>query len=211
MLEAVNLQCTRGDRRLFSGIAFELQPGELLHLQGHNGSGKTTLMRALCGLVTPTEGEVRWQGRPIRGQRDEYHAELLYLGHKNGIKDDLTGVENLRTACRLAGNPINERQAWEVLERMGLRGHEDLPSRVLSQGQQKRVALARLLVSRARLWLLDEPFVGLDTAAVALLQEVIREHVAGGGLVVLTTHQEVELTSGKVKRLKLGWKRDGDV
>ncbi|HHH13131.1 MAG TPA: ATP-binding cassette domain-containing protein, partial [Thiolapillus brandeum] len=115
MLEVVNLQCTRGDRRLFSGIAFELAPGELLHLHGHNGSGKTTLMRALCGLVTPTEGEVRWKGEPIRRQRDEFHAELLYLGHKNGIKDDLTGVENLRTACRLAGIAVSEKEAWEVL------------------------------------------------------------------------------------------------
>jgi len=211
MLEVVNLQCTRGDRRLFSGIAFELAPGELLHLHGHNGSGKTTLMRALCGLVTPTEGEVRWKGEPIRRQRDGFHAELLYLGHKNGIKDDLTGVENLRTACRLAGISISEKEAWEVLERMGLRGHEDLPSRVLSQGQQKRVALARLLVSRAPLWLLDEPFVGLDAAAVELLQSVIRGHVEKGGMVVLTTHQEVALTSGRVKRLRLGWKRDGDV
>ena len=211
MLEVVNLQCTRGDRRLFSGIAFELAPGELLHLHGHNGSGKTTLMRTLCGLVTPTEGEVRWRGRPIARQRDEFNGELLYLGHKNGIKDDLTGVENLLVACRLAGGTITEEEAWQVLERMGLRGHEDLPARVLSQGQQKRVALARLLVSRAKLWLLDEPFVGLDVAAVALLQGVIRDHVAAGGLVVLTTHQEVELTSGKVKRLRLGWKRDGDV
>ncbi len=211
MLEVVNLQCTRGDRRLFSGIAFELAPGELLHLHGHNGSGKTTLMRALCGLVTPTEGEVRWKGEPIRRQRDEFHAELLYLGHKNGIKDDLTGVENLRTACRLAGIAVSEKEAWEVLERMGLRGHEDLPSRVLSQGQQKRVALARLLVSRAPLWLLDEPFVGLDAAAVELLQSVIRGHVENGGMVVLTTHQEVALTSGRVKRLRLGWKKDGDV
>jgi len=211
MLEVVNLQCTRGDRRLFSGIAFELAPGELLHLHGHNGSGKTTLMRTLCGLVTPTEGEVRWKGEPIRRQRDEFHAELLYLGHKNGIKDDLTGVENLRTACRLAGVAISEKEAWEVLERMGLRGHEDLPSRVLSQGQQKRVALARLLVSEAPLWLLDEPFVGLDAAAVELLQSVIRGHVENGGMVVLTTHQEVALTSGRVKRLRLGWKKDGDV
>jgi len=211
MLEVVNLQCTRGDRRLFSGIAFELAAGELLHLHGHNGSGKTTLMRALCGLVTPTEGEVRWKGEPIRRQRDEFHAELLYLGHKNGIKDDLTGVENLRTACRLAGIAVSEKEAWEVLERMGLRGHEDLPSRVLSQGQQKRVALARLLVSRAPLWLLDEPFVGLDAAAVELLQSVIRGHVEKGGMVVLTTHQEVALTSGRVKRLRLGWKKDGDV
>lgn len=211
MLEVVNLQCTRGDRQLFSGIAFELGPGELLHLHGHNGSGKTTLMRALCGLVTPTEGEVRWKGEAIGRQRDEFNAELLYLGHKNGIKDDLTGVENLLVACRLVGLEVDENQAWEVLERMGLRGHEDLPARVLSQGQQKRVALSRLLLSQAKLWLLDEPFVGLDLAAVELLQSVIRDHVADGGMVVLTTHQEVALTSGKVKKLRLGWKKDGDV
>jgi heme exporter protein A len=211
MLEVDDLQCTRGDRHLFSGVGFSLSEGELLHLYGHNGSGKTTLLRTLCGLVAPTEGEVLWKGEAIRRQRDEYAAELLYLGHKNGLKDDLTGIENLLVACRMAGLKIDETAAWEVLERMGLRGHEDLPARVLSQGQQKRVALARLLLSRAPLWILDEPFVGLDVAAVALLEKVIADHVAGGGLVVLTTHQEVALTSGKVKKLRLGWKEDGHV
>ncbi|WP_456416876.1 cytochrome c biogenesis heme-transporting ATPase CcmA [Thiolapillus sp.] len=211
MLEVVDLQCTRGDRCLFSGIGFAVGEGELLYLYGHNGSGKTTLMRTLCGLVAPTQGEVRWKDQPIRKQRDEYAAELLYLGHKNGLKDDLTGVENLLFACRLAGVPVKEEQAWKMLEQMGLRGHEDLPARVLSQGQQKRVALARLLLSEAPLWILDEPFVGLDVAAVALLENVLAEHVARGGMVVLTTHQEVALTSGKVKKLRLGWKEDGCV
>ncbi|WP_457675675.1 cytochrome c biogenesis heme-transporting ATPase CcmA [Thiolapillus sp.] len=211
MLEVHNLQCTRGDRHLFSGVGFTLSEGELLHLHGHNGSGKTTLMRTLCGLVAPTEGEVRWKGEPISRQRDEYAAELLYLGHKNGLKDDLTGIENLLVACRLSGMRVKEAQAWDVLERMGLRGHEDLPARVLSQGQQKRVALARLMLNKAPLWILDEPFVGLDVAAVALLEEVVASHVAAGGLVVLTTHQEVALTSGKVKKLRLGWKEDGCV
>ncbi|WP_456415574.1 cytochrome c biogenesis heme-transporting ATPase CcmA [Thiolapillus sp.] len=211
MLEVVDLQCTRGDRCLFSGIGFTVGEGELLYLYGHNGSGKTTLMRTLCGLVAPTQGEVRWKDQPIRKQRDEYAAELLYLGHKNGLKDDLTGVENLLFACRLAGVPVKEEQAWKMLEQMGLRGHEDLPARVLSQGQQKRVALARLLLSEAPLWILDEPFVGLDVAAVALLENVLAEHVARGGMVVLTTHQEVALTSGKVKKLRLGWKEDGCV
>ncbi len=211
MLEVIKLQCTRGDRRLFSDVGFVLQAGELLHLYGHNGSGKTTLMRTLCGLIAPTAGEVRWKGEAIRRQRDEYAADLLYLGHKNGLKDDLTGVENLRVACRLSGLHPTENQAWEVLERMGLRGHEDLPARVLSQGQQKRVALARLLLSKAPLWVLDEPFVGLDAAAVGLLESVVTEHVANGGMVVLTTHQEVALTSGKIKKLRLGWKEDGRV
>ena len=209
MLEVINLQCTRGDRRLFSGVGFTLCKGELLHLYGHNGSGKTTLMRTLCGLVAPTEGEVCWNAVSIRKQRDEYAAELLYLGHKNGLKDDLTGVENLLVACRLSGISVTENQAWDVLEQMGLRGHEDLPARVLSQGQQKRVALARLLMSEAPLWILDEPFVGLDVAAVALLEQVLANHVAKGGMVILTTHQEVALTSGKIKKLRLGWKEDG--
>lgn len=211
MLEVVNLQCTRGDRRLFSGIGFDLEPGQLLHLYGHNGSGKTTLMRTVCGLIAPTEGEVRWAGGNIRSQREEFHAQLVYLGHKNGIKDDLTGVENLLVSCRLDGLKVSADQAWDALERMGLRGHEDLPARVLSQGQHKRVALARLLLNRAPLWVLDEPFVALDAAAVSFLQDVVRDHVADGGMVILTTHQEVELTSGEVKKLRLGWKADGDV
>lgn len=211
MLEVVDLECVRGDRRLFSGLGFRLEAGELLHLQGHNGSGKTTLMRMICGLIAPAAGEVRWRGEDIRRQREAYHRELVYAGHKSAIKGDLTGVENLRIACRLAGVPVTEKAAWAALERMGLRGHEDLPSRVLSQGQKKRVALARLLLNRAPLWVLDEPFTALDRAAVAFLEQVIREHLAEGGLVVLTTHQAVPLTEGRVKTLKLGWKREGDV
>jgi len=211
MLEVTDLECQRGDRRLFSGVSFQLGKCELLHLYGHNGSGKTTLMRTVCGLITPTDGSIRWAGENIRKQRDEFAAEIIYLGHKNGIKDDLTGVENLLVACKLDGITVSRKQAWDALERMGLRGHEDMPARVLSQGQQKRVALSRLLLTRAPLWILDEPFVGLDVAAVDLLQSVIREHVEQGGMVILTTHQEVELTSGKVKKLRLGWKRDGDV
>jgi len=211
MLEVIDLECQRGDRSLFNNISFELGRSELLHLYGHNGSGKTTLMRTVCGLISPNEGSIRWSGENIRRQRDEYAAELVYLGHKNGIKDDLTGVENLLVACKLDGISVSRQQAWDALERMGLRGHEDLPARVLSQGQQKRVALSRLLLTRAPLWILDEPFVGLDVAAVDLLQAVIRQHVEQDGMVMLTTHQEVELTSGRVKKLRLGWKRDGDV
>ena len=211
MLEARQLECTRGDRRLFTGLEFSLGDGELLYLHGHNGSGKTTLLRTVCGLIVPSAGEVRWRGKPIRRQRDEFAAEVVYIGHKNGIKDDLTAIENLRVAAALDGLSLDSAQAVEALARLGLRGHDDLPTRVLSQGQKRRVALARLLVSTAPLWILDEPFTALDTAAVTLLQEVIREHVAAGGMVMLTTHQEVALTSGEVKRLKLGWKLDGDV
>lgn len=211
MLEALDLECTRGDRRLFKHLAFMLERGELLHLHGHNGSGKTTLMRTVCGLIAPSAGEIRWQGKNIRKQREEFSRDLVYIGHKDAIKADLTGTENLRTACQLDGNPITEQQAWDALERMGLRGHEDLPARVLSQGQKKRVALARLLLNRSPLWILDEPFIALDKAAVALLESLIQEHLKQGGMVMITTHQDVPLTTGQVKQLQLGWKREGDV
>ena len=129
----------------------------------------------------------------------------MYLGHKNAIKDDLSAAENLVISSRLDGNAISQAQAWQALEKIGLRGMEDLPVKVLSQGQRKRVALSRLLVTDTRLWILDEPFVALDKAAVALLQDVIRQHLDSGGMAILTTHQEVALTSGEPKTLQLGW------
>jgi heme exporter protein A len=211
MLEVSNLECQRGDRRLFTGLSFSLDKGELLHLHGHNGSGKTTLLRTLCGLILPTEGEVCWDGQNIRKLREEFTRDVVYIGHKNGIKDDLTGLENLRIASALDGVPISEQQAWDALEQIGLRGHEDLPTKVLSQGQKRRVAMARLLVNRCRIWVLDEPFTALDKAAVEMLQSVIRAHVDDGGMVILTTHQEVSLTEGQVKQLQLGWKKEGAV
>ncbi|HEC27410.1 MAG TPA: cytochrome c biogenesis heme-transporting ATPase CcmA [Gammaproteobacteria bacterium] len=211
MLEVTNLECIRGDRTLFSGLEFSLESGELLHLQGHNGSGKTSLLRMLCGLIAPTQGSVHWKGNNIRRQRDEFAADMLFLGHLNGIKADLTAVENLRILCQLNGLDISDENLWQVLEKMGLYGHEDLPVRVLSQGQKRRVTLARLLLSKVPLWLLDEPFTSLDKAAVDFLQTVIAEHLEDGGMVMLTTHQEVALTTGEVRQLRLGWKRDGDV
>jgi heme exporter protein A len=211
MLEVVELECVRGDRRLISGLNFSLRQGELMHLHGHNGSGKTTLMRTICGLIKQNGGEILWNGESSRKLGEEFTSELTYIGHKNGIKDDLNGVENLWLNCRLAGVPIERELAWEVLERMGLRGHEELPTRVLSQGQKRRVTLARLLLSKAPLWILDEPFTALDMAAVDFLQSIISQHVERGGMVVLTTHQEVSLTRGKVRQLRLGWKEDGNV
>ncbi len=208
MLEVQGLGAVRGDRRLFAGLNFSLDGGELLYVHGPNGSGKTTLLRMLCGLVMPAEGEVRWRGETIRRQGDEYRRELLYLGHTVALKDDLTGLENLRIAAALHGAAVDETQAGEALAALGLAGFEDLPVRVLSQGQKRRVALARLQLSLqlrwACLWILDEPFTALDRAAIGVLEAVLAAHLAGGGIVVLTTHQEVALTAGVSKEIAMG-------
>lgn len=203
-IKVQDLACVRDERVLFENLNFELLQGEVLFIEGRNGSGKTTLLRTLCGLFTPSEGEVYWCGESIRTLAEEYTRDLVYIGHRPGIKEDLTGVENLRIASILDGIELDEDAAWNALERMGLAGHEDLPVRVLSAGQKRRVALARLLVSNARLWILDEPFTALDKAAVGFLQSVIHEHLDRGGMVMLTTHQEITLTDGEVKRLHLG-------
>ncbi|MCG6859806.1 MAG: cytochrome c biogenesis heme-transporting ATPase CcmA [Chromatiaceae bacterium] len=205
MLEVLGLACRRGDRQLFSGLSFDVEPGTLLHVRGRNGSGKTTLLRALCGLFAPDAGEIRWNGEDSRRLGDDYHADLLYFGHLNGIKSDLTGIENLQISSVLDGDQVDDEQLWSALEQMGLAGFEDLPAKVLSQGQKKRVALARLLLSKAPLWILDEPFTALDLDAVDLLQTLIARHVVDrDGMVILTTHQEVSLTSGQIRRLHLG-------
>lgn len=208
MLQVAKLECRRGDRMLFSGLDFDVAPGTLLHVRGRNGSGKTTLLRTLCGLYTQDQGSVNWRGESIRALAEDYRRDLLYFGHLNGIKGDLTGVENLRLAATLAASQIGDKvdlaAVWAALARIGLAGFEDLPTRMLSQGQKKRVALARLILTRAPLWVLDEPFTALDVDAVDLLQGLIADHVAGGGLVVLTTHQAVPLTSGQARHLDLG-------
>lgn len=197
MLEVSALSCRRGDRRLFSELDFQLDAGQLLHLRGSNGSGKTTLLRALCGLLRPEAGHIRWRGESIERLAEDYYRELLYLGHLNGIKGDLTALENLRIATRLAGRGYPSGEIEAALTRIGLGGFADLPCRMLSQGQKKRVALARLLLNQAPLWILDEPFTALDVGAVALLDELLRAHVESGGLVVLTTHQALTLTIGQ--------------
>jgi heme exporter protein A len=203
MLKVNELECVRGDRLLFSQLSFTVTPGNLLHVQGANGSGKTTLLRAICGLLQPQVGTIYWHGKNIHSIRDEFYNDILYLGHLNGIKPDLTGIENLRISATLSGLAIKTSLLWEALQRMGLNGFEDLQTKVLSQGQKRRVALAKLLLSRAPLWILDEPFVGLDNTAVDLILKILANHLAHSGMIIITTHQDLFIQSGSVHCLKL--------
>ena len=204
MLKARGLTVWRGDRRLFSGLDVTLDGGELLYVRGHNGSGKTTLLRMLCGLILPEQGSIRWAGEDIRALGEDYHRQLFYFGHLNAIKEELSGLENLRMAAALAGRPVTEDEAIEALDRMGLEGFEDLPAKVLSQGQKRRVALARLLLTQARLWILDEPFTALDVVAIEHLRDTLQAHLAAQGLIVLTTHQRVDFEPARVRQLEMG-------
>lgn len=206
-LHAYQLACTRGERQLFSDIDFELHPGSALRVAGSNGSGKTSLLRMLCGLAFPAAGEVRWNGRNIRSVREEFGARLIYLGHANGVKDDLAAWENVVVAATLSGHPVTRAAACTALAQLGLARAADLPTRALSQGQRKRVALARLeLGLAAPLWILDEPFTALDKDAVAALCATLERHLAQGGMVIYTTHQEIELSAQRT--LHLGLNRD---
>ncbi|PWQ95830.1 cytochrome c biogenesis heme-transporting ATPase CcmA [Leucothrix pacifica] len=202
-LSVKQLQCSRGDLCLFQDLSLELQAGQLLRLEGKNGSGKTTLLRTLCGLFMADEGEILWRGESIRKTPEVYYRELFYLGHQNALKLDLNPLENLQVLSRLVGQNVSEEVIEIALAKMGLAGYEDVPVRKLSQGQKRRVALSRLLINEAPLWVLDEPFVALDVAAVELLQSIIVQHVQDGGMVILTTHQAVPLPETKMQRLSL--------
>ncbi|WP_123402234.1 cytochrome c biogenesis heme-transporting ATPase CcmA [Inmirania thermothiophila] len=203
MLEAEGLVFVREDRVLFEDLGFALHAGEALQVEGPNGSGKTTLLRVLCGLALPEEGEVRWRGTDIRRARSEYLAELAYIGHQHGVKGELTPRENLAVACALGGRRDGV-EADEALARMGLSGYEDVPCRTLSAGQRRRVALARLLLTPARLWILDEPFTALDRGGRRDIERLISQHLAQGGLAVFTTHHAVALDGAEARVVHLG-------
>ena len=188
---------------MFSDLSFSLSAGELMQVQGENGKGKTSLLRMLCGFIMPAAGEIRWRGQDIRELDEEYYAEMVYLGHLNAIKDELNALENLHISAGLAGCEVDDKQALAALRHMGLRGRETLPVKVLSQGQRRRVALARLLVTDAHLWILDEPLTALDVGAVGLMQELIGEHLAKDGMVIFTTHQPLEVAGVETRRLTL--------
>lgn len=199
MLEVCGLSCARGERLLFSDVSFSLNSGEWLHIQGENGAGKTSLMRLLVGLAHAEAGEISWKGQ--RAPSPEYRQDLLYMGHHGAVKEDLTPFENLKLGLALDGLPADETQVLHALRRLGLRGREDLPVRVLSAGQKRRVLLARLLTRPARLWVLDEAFNALDVAAVTLLGGLIGEHIEQGGMAVLTSHQPLPVPGGRTLTL----------
>ena len=203
MLEATGLECVRGECRLFAGIGFRLGGSEMLFVQGHNGSGKTSLLRMLCGLAPAAAGEIRWRGELIGKLGEDYRRELCYLGHQNAIKEELTPLENLLASARLADEALAEAAALAALEAFGLAGREHLPCRYLSQGQKRRVALSRLVHERRALWVLYEPYVALDPAAIELVARLIGAHLQRGGLVALTTHQAVDVDARVVRELRL--------
>ncbi len=197
-LSAHGLRCRRGGRRVFAGLSFELHPGEVLELRGANGSGKTSLLRLLAGLAQPTGGELHWQGRPLRPGDAGYASDMAYLGHLNGVSADLSALENLRFAQRLAGgmDPMDALQAW------GLAALAGQPARRLSQGQRRRLALARVWMGRRRLWLLDEPCAALDGAGERLFDTRLAEHLQAGGAAIVATHHALTVPAG-LRRLDL--------
>lgn len=201
MLTARGLTCVRGERPLFANLDLAVAAGEWLHVRGENGAGKTSLLRMLAGLSQPIAGEILWHGVPIKDEDGAYRNEMLYLGHLGGLKEDLTALENLAFAMKIDGASFTEDKAMAALHRMGLRGREDLPVRVLSAGQKRRAMLSRLLIRTAKLWILDEPFTALDATAVDLLAQLVEEHVVGGGMAVLTSHQMMPIPGAQVVQL----------
>ncbi|HEX7044638.1 MAG TPA: cytochrome c biogenesis heme-transporting ATPase CcmA [Burkholderiales bacterium] len=204
-LEILDLGCTRGDRPLFTGLREHVAGGELLHVAGSNGSGKTTLLRTLCGLSRPAAGEIRWRGTPVRALGDQYRAEIAYVGHKDGVQGELSAAENLEALSCGAGASATEmrRQIDAALERLGLAAYAPYPAKLLSQGQRRRLALARLLVQSKPLWVLDEPFTALDAASCRLVAALVSEHLAAGGIAVLSSHQAFDIAAATVKRVDL--------
>ncbi len=201
MLNAINLACSRGRHRLFAGLSFRLEPGQWLQVSGGNGAGKTSLLTIVAGLRDSDAGRVEWQGQPIAEQRERFHRDLLFVGHASGAKEEFSALENLRYSLALDGVVVEDAALRAALERLGLRGRERLPARVLSAGQRRRLVLARLLLRPARLWVLDEALTALDAEGVDVLGELLAEHLATGGMALLTSHQAVPLQGCREIRL----------
>jgi len=202
MLEVKNLLCERDERMLFSNLSFSIKAGEVVQIEGQNGSGKTTLLRILCGLNESFEGEIFWQQQAIDETRNEFYKDMLYVGHLSGVKSTLTAEENLAWMQQL-DPALDKVSIAQALKSVGLYGFEDVPCYTLSAGQQRRVGLARLYLSRAPLWILDEPFTALDKKGVAEKEALLAEHVLQGGSVILTTHHDLDVPGHSVRRINL--------
>ncbi|MDO9894199.1 cytochrome c biogenesis heme-transporting ATPase CcmA [Glaesserella parasuis] len=200
-LSLINIACERGETRLFEGCSLTISSGQWWQIEGHNGIGKTSLLRILAGLAVAVEGEVQWNGIKIQQQREQYYANLFYLGHHAGVKPELTTWENLRFFQKIQGLPLDDEALWNALGKVSLIGREDLPCSHLSAGQERRVALAKLWLTKATLWILDEPFTAIDKKGVAELIAHIEQHCEQGGMVIFTSHQTAE--SDKVQLLSL--------
>ncbi len=198
MLTISNISCVRGHKPLFAPVSFSLQDGQALHLEGDNGVGKTSLLRIICGLSPADSGEVLWNGVALNRQHPEvveaFRASLCYVGHNLSLKDELTPIENLLFDAQVTGRSLSSEKGMDALRKMGLNNRTHLPLRVLSQGQKRRTALARLSVTDAKLWVLDEPFVALDPQSLDYLRAILANHVQQGGLLLFSSHQLVELS-----------------
>ena len=201
VLQARALSCMRGERSLFSGLDLQVHAGECLHVRGENGVGKTSLLRLLTGLSKPESGEILWKQQAIHVESVQYHRDLLFLGHRDALKDDLTALENIQMYAAIDDVFLSQEQALSSLWRFGLRGRENLPVSCLSAGQKRRVLMARMATRQAKLWILDEPFNALDVNAIHALQDLITEHLGRGGLAVLTSHQNIDIPNMKVLEL----------
>jgi len=191
-ISAHSLTTEKQDRILFRDVTFSVQPGEILHIKGANGTGKTTLLRILCGLTLAESGEVHWGNQAIQRRRDDFHTQLSYVGHSDGVKLDLTVAENLHIAAVLAQSKreTHTMDLVAIARQVGLDKHLDAYAHALSAGQRRRLALARCLFQNCSVWILDEPFTSLDTQGVHFVENIIREHCQRKGIVIMTSHQQ---------------------
>lgn len=205
MLSARQLSCIRQDRVLFEQLELSVAAGQLLQIAGKNGAGKSSLLRILAGLATPDEGELRYANSPLANVLADYAANLCYIGHQSGIHEQLTARENIRF-WQAAVSGQQRIDDYELLGKLGLAGLEDIPCKMLSAGQQRRVSLARLWFCQRQLWILDEPFTALDQSAITMLQQHFLQHLQQGGAIVLTTHQRLTLVFEQLISLELAYR-----
>ena len=199
-LDVKGLSCWRNEQVLFSDLNLSLAPKSVLFLQGENGSGKTSLLRILCGFRLPDEGEITWGDKPT-SSLPEYFQNISYVGHKNGIKDELTVEENLNLMRSMA--TASDIKTESVLKQTGLFKRADVLARQLSAGQKRKLALARLMMTDNSFWVLDEPFTSLDKATVGFFESLIKQHITRGGMLILTSHHEIDLSGLSVNHLNL--------